>query len=970
MKKLIALLPGIVFMLHSTAQNTLDRAGLSSGTPAASAYSLRLLSSSYAGSAIKVRRSSDNALQDIGFTASGLLDTASLKSFIGANNGTINTWYDQSGNARNLTQATVSRQPTIIAGGVIYRRNGLPSVYHDNSDDGLSYGTNYLTALPLSVNIVAGSNSGSTSLRRAVQGTNNWLIGPYSNLNAWYANGWNHSDNNPWSTTKVECFTVIEPASTVNTSWRNGISQTTNNNKGTPNVINTGIIGAYVEPLDGYISEIITFASELNTANRQALEGSQNSMYNLSTIAIISQPDNTSQIYCVNAAPTPLNVNATGTGTLSYQWYSNTANSNTGGTSISGATSSTYTPVTTAAGTLYYYVVVSSTSGLPQTSNVSGAITVNNSATYYQDADGDGFGNPSVSQVACSQPVGYVLDNTDCNDAVATIDPAVFGINQWNVYAYNGFTFTNYYGYYIDNNLNFNTETYWNSSLSPSAAAGYVGCAVPNDNHSYRARRKGFPSGCYTISILTHDDYTTLYIDGVQVFQHAGCCDAHPAIWTGHLDANSTVEIATQEAGGGSNAYYTFSALSAGAVSGDQSVCNGTLPADISLTSGSGTIQWQSSLNNISFSDIPGATSATLAGSSVGAITAIKYVRAIATNGSCADTSAVVTLTPQAGPAVSISGATTAFDSVSLTASGGVSYLWTGGNSPTSAANTITASGTYKVFVTNAGGCTDSATTTVTVNLIGLNKYGAITFDSTVNVNENGAIAKSGKVDKNGKKRNAGREDGLTAATAGRSAYQIKQDYPAATDGFYWIKNTNINGGAPVKIYADMTTNGGGWTLIMCNASNAGWTYANAIALNTTSPSVNSNYSIIGWADYIKKSTSGFQYMIDANQRNKNGAIWTANGAYSFVNSNNSQTNITINVKFGTWTYNDGGIEQIMPWYSNCSGYITTSSACGGGSWWGTLISNSGWTPAPWIAAGCGVEGCMQNPGIIWYWVR
>lgn len=44
-------------------------------------------------------------------------------------------------------------------------------------------------------------------------------------------------------------------------------------------------------------------------------------------------------------------------------------------------------------------------------------------ARYYADADADGFGNPAVSQLACTQPSGYVLDNTDCNDANANIHP-------------------------------------------------------------------------------------------------------------------------------------------------------------------------------------------------------------------------------------------------------------------------------------------------------------------------------------------------------------------------------------------------------------------------------------------------------------------------------------------------------------------------------------------------------------------
>jgi len=37
--------------------------------------------------------------------------------------------------------------------------------------------------------------------------------------------------------------------------------------------------------------------------------------------------------------------------------------------------------------------------------------------TYYQDLDGDTYGNSSVTDSACSQPGGYVTNNTDCYDA-------------------------------------------------------------------------------------------------------------------------------------------------------------------------------------------------------------------------------------------------------------------------------------------------------------------------------------------------------------------------------------------------------------------------------------------------------------------------------------------------------------------------------------------------------------------------
>jgi hypothetical protein len=43
--------------------------------------------------------------------------------------------------------------------------------------------------------------------------------------------------------------------------------------------------------------------------------------------------------------------------------------------------------------------------------------------TYYVDADGDAYGSTNDSIAACAQPTGYVSNNTDCDDANASINP-------------------------------------------------------------------------------------------------------------------------------------------------------------------------------------------------------------------------------------------------------------------------------------------------------------------------------------------------------------------------------------------------------------------------------------------------------------------------------------------------------------------------------------------------------------------
>ncbi|MFT5680487.1 MAG: MYXO-CTERM domain-containing protein [Myxococcota bacterium] len=48
---------------------------------------------------------------------------------------------------------------------------------------------------------------------------------------------------------------------------------------------------------------------------------------------------------------------------------------------------------------------------------------VGDPATFYTDADGDGFGDPDAPVVSCTQPSGTVSDATDCLDTDAAVYP-------------------------------------------------------------------------------------------------------------------------------------------------------------------------------------------------------------------------------------------------------------------------------------------------------------------------------------------------------------------------------------------------------------------------------------------------------------------------------------------------------------------------------------------------------------------
>ena len=211
---------------------------------------------------------------------------------------------------------------------------------------------------------------------------------------------------------------------------------------------------------------------------------------------------------------------------------------------------------------------------------------------------------------------------------ISWTDPAPvpgFGSNSWNVLAYNApttynavnylnLTGTTYRGYYTNPNLNISTNSLWGLTASPSAASGYVGCPVTNNNHVFIYKRKGFASGCYSISNIVYDDAIRIYIDGSQVYENTGCCSMAGVAWLGYLDANSEVEIRVAENTGDSRLNLDFATGATFSVTAnyDPTACGPNIVLNSSYSVAPGASPYQSlTYNWTGASIVSGANTAT-----------------------------------------------------------------------------------------------------------------------------------------------------------------------------------------------------------------------------------------------------------------------------------------------------------------------------------------------------------------------
>ncbi|MEI9918147.1 MAG: T9SS type A sorting domain-containing protein [Bacteroidota bacterium] len=379
------------------------------------------------------------------------------------------------------------------------------------------------------------------------------------------------------------------------------------------------------------------------------------------------------------------------------------------------------------------------TTGLTPSSGIGSSVVANPTSTTTYTVTGD-TGCKTNTQTA-----------TVTVQTVPSTPTTTFGSNVWNVFAHNNMTFSNYYGFYQENSLSFNTTSKWNPNTGPSVSnAAYSGCTFGGTQYSLSFKRTDFTCGYYQLDVNYQDDSFTLLVNGVQVFQNNNVTNTvQTNVWSGFLGPSSTVELRLINNTGPGQLQFAMAPAANGpqTLSPNVTICAGT-NTNLTATAAaypSATYSWAVSPSTPDITFNPGANQANTQLQTAGATAGGNYILtntitdAGSGNTGCTATKSItVTVDPLPTTAVTPTSATVICPTqiVTLTATGANTYTWSpaAGLSATTG-NVVTAQPTTTTTYTVVGdnNCsTNSAQSVITV--IPLPDYATVYPTNTWNV--------------------------------------------------------------------------------------------------------------------------------------------------------------------------------------------------------------------------------------------
>ncbi len=364
---------------------------------------------------------------------------------------------------------------------------------------------------------------------------------------------------------------------------------------------------------------------------------------------ILSGPGSTAQSVCLTGGTVnDLSIYATaGSGDIvKFKWYSNSVNSTVGGTVVSTIVSPTvpnvYTPSTAVYGTNYYYCEIINSNGCSVKSTVSGSVTVSpNSVSGTASAASLYLGSGATANLTLTGSTGSIQWQQS-SDGITGWASVTGGTGSNTANYSKAITVTTFYRALVTSGnctaVTSNTvkititstpitstgivAPVCFSSSSQSTTLAYTAASGPPTSYSIDWDATANTAG---LSDQISTNYTFVVsggtIPGILI-------PANLAIGTysGVMTVTNGIGSATQP--------ITVSVGSiSGTISGSATVATGTNSTVLTLNGYSGSIQWQSSLNNSSYTNISGATGATYTATNLSTTT---FFKAVVTSGSCA----------------------------------------------------------------------------------------------------------------------------------------------------------------------------------------------------------------------------------------------------------------------------------------------------------------------------------------------